>query len=100
MFLGRFCGWCLIGLSLLMASADAVMALGPGDYSGIAAGDLFTLLSGHPPEATRPLSALDAVGLMLMQWPAWAVVGPLGAALVLACRRRGKHHHRRSRSFA
>jgi len=83
--IGRLFGWVLIALATLAASGEAVMALGTGAYDGIAAGEVWTLLSGQAVDAAaRPL--VDRV----LDLPAWLVMGPLGFALVLAFRRRPK----------
>ena len=49
MVVGRFLGWFLVILAIVMASAEAVMALGTGAYSGLATADVWTLLVGHAP---------------------------------------------------
>ncbi|HEY1722280.1 MAG TPA: hypothetical protein VGG27_13635 [Magnetospirillaceae bacterium] len=84
----------MIALALLMASGDAVLALGTGDHSGIVAGTLWTLVTGHSPDMTAPTTSF---GAMLLAWPAWAAIGPVGLALVVACRpRRRRHRYRRN----
>ncbi len=85
MLFGRLLGWALLGLAMLMASGDAVLALGPGDHVGIVTGDVWILLAGRAPErgAFPP-----SIGSILLAWPAWAVIAPVGVALLLACRRR------------
>jgi len=86
---GRIAGWVLIALALLMASGDAVLAFGSGDHVGIVAGDLWILVAGRAPQAGTAAS----LGAMLMAWPAWAAIGPVGVLLVAACR----PHRRRVR---
>jgi NADPH-dependent ferric siderophore reductase len=90
---GRIFGWTLIALALLMASGDAVLALGPGEHLGIDAGTLWMLVAGRmPDEATVP-----SFGAMLMNWPAWTAIGPFGVLLLLACRsRRRRFRYRRA----
>ncbi len=89
MFLGRAVGWLLIGLAVIMASGDAVLALGPAEYAGIVTADVVTLLAGHAPEATEPgRSMLDNVQAVVLDLPAWIAVGLMGMALTVACRRR------------
>ena len=95
MLLGRLLGWGLLGLAILMASGDAVMALGPGDHMGIVTGDVWVLLAGRTLDAAALSPTASA---MLMAWPAWALLAPLGLALLWACRRRHRRH--RSRHFA
>lgn len=92
MILGRLFGWLLVAVALLLASGEAVMALGLGDdAAGIATGEVVTLLSGYevpePPTIRQP--AVWALGLVL-QMPAWAVIGPAGILLCWTFRRRPK----------
>lgn len=89
MFFGRVMGWLLIGLAVLMASADAVLALGPAEYAGIITADVLTLIAGHAPDTTdagRSLSSTLTAAVLDM--PAWIVVGLMGAGLSVACRTR------------
>ena len=90
---GRIAGWILIALALLMASGDAVLALGTADHASIDAGVLWTLVAGRAPDGITPAS----FGAMLLAWPAWATIGPVGLALVAACRPRRRRF--RSRRF-
>jgi len=93
MLVGRLLGLALIVLAVIMASADAVMALGPGEYAGIATADVLTLLTGDAMEASQSgLSMLSALGAMVLHLPAWAVVGPMGFSLLLACRKRQRRY--------
>jgi hypothetical protein len=87
---GRIAGWFLIAFAVLLASVDAVLAFGTGDHQGIVAGTLWTLITGRLPE----VAANASLGAMLMAWPAWAAIGPVGMMLVVACRPR---RHRRFR---
>jgi hypothetical protein len=89
MLFGRLVGWVLLTVAVLMASGDAVLALGPGDHVGIVTGDVWMLLAGHQwvPGLRPSLSA------MLMACPAWALLGPLGCALIWACRHRHRHRY-------
>ncbi len=91
MLIGRVSGWFLMISAMLMASAEAVMALGTGAYSGLATVDLWTLLVGQSPSfATQTDSAqmLALVGAGVMQMPAWVVVGAGGFILAHFCRKR------------
>lgn len=91
MLAGRIIGWLMIGVAALMASADAVMALGPNDYDSILTADVVTLLTGNLVAGHGGWSqALQG----LMTLPAWIVVGAGGLAAVLLCRKR---HPRRFR---
>jgi hypothetical protein len=89
MVFGRVMGWLLIGLAVIMASADAVLALGPVDYAGIITADVVTLLAGHSPDisVTGP-SLIDAVQTAILDMPAWIAVGLMGVSLSVACRKR------------
>jgi hypothetical protein len=89
MVFGRVTGWLLIGLAVIMASADAVMALGPADYVGLITADFVLLLAGHTPDtAEAGRSLLATIQAMVLDLPAWVVVGTIGIGLSLACRHR------------
>lgn len=88
--IGRFFGWVLIALAILTASGEAVMALGTGSYDGIAAGEVWTLLSGQTVDDTVLRPGLQGVAVRAMDLPAWLVMGPLGFGLIVAFRRRHK----------
>ena len=78
-------------LAILMASAEAVMALGMGAYDSLATVDLWTLLVGQSPSfgaAHGSVEVLAAAGAGIMQMPAWVVIGVLGFALAHFCRKR------------
>ncbi len=86
MFVGRLLGWGLLALALLMASADAVLALGPVDCPSIATGEVVTLLTGAVPDSAQTL------GGALLRLPVWVVAGIAGTGLCAACRRRSRRH--------
>ncbi len=89
MFLGRMMGWALIGIAVVMASADAVLALSPMEYAGIVTADVVTLLSGHTPEAADiGWSAIESLEEFVLDLPAWMAVGTLGLTLLISCRQR------------
>lgn len=92
MLFGRLVGWVLIGLSVIMASADAVMALGPAEYAGIITADVFTLLTGGEPEFGESLSLVASFEEALLDTPAWVVTGLVGTLVLLSCRRRVKRY--------
>lgn len=93
MFLGRILGWVLLAVSLVMASADAVMALGPADYSGILTSDVLTLLTGGAPDmAERNQSFLLNAQRILLDLPAWIAMAVMGSGLLVACRPRVKRY--------
>jgi len=93
MLVGRVIGLVLIALAAIMASADAVMALGPAEYAGIVTSDVLTLLTGDAMEASQSgLSMLSALRAMVLHLPAWVVVGLLGFTLMAACRKRQRRY--------
>jgi hypothetical protein len=85
MFLGRMVGWVLIAVATVMASADAVLALGSGDRLSIATSDVWTLLAGN--------TSFGWAG-PLMRWPVWTLLGPLGVVMLLSCRPRRRRRYR------
>ncbi len=102
MTLGRVFGWFLIAVAALTASAEAVVALGTGEYDSIATVDLWTLITGRHPDiaASAAHSAWsDALGAMLLAWPAWTVIAAIGGTLILACRPRRKKAEYREASM-
>src|SRR6185312_11784318 len=97
MVLGRTAGWLLVIMAILMASAEAVMALGTGAYSGLATADVWTLLVGQAPlEALEdsPNRFLATASIILMNMPAWIAFGFSGVILVHACRARRARRRR------
>lgn len=90
MLLGRIVGWFLIAVTVVMASGDAVLALGPADYAGILTADVITLLVGAAPEPTPEQSLFAALEAVIMDLPAWVVVGMAGTALLVVSRKRNK----------
>ena len=89
MVFGRVMGWLLIGIAVIMASADAVLALGPTEYAGIITADVVTLLAGHTPDtAEASTSLMDSIQAMILDLPAWIAVGLMGVSLSVACRKR------------
>ena len=87
MVFGRVLGWMLLAVAVVMASADAVMALSPAEYAGIVTGEVVLLLTGTSP-ATSGVSPLAAVETTLMHLHAWVAVGAMATGLLLACRKR------------
>ena len=92
MFFGRVLGWVLIAMTVIMASADAVLALGPADYAGIITADVLTLLTGGAPEPESGWSLLETLEGTLLDLPAWMVLGFMGTAMLVGCRKRAKRH--------
>lgn len=100
MILIRTLGWGLIAVAFVAASAEAVLALGPGPRPGLATGDVWTLLSGVPAHAAA--SADHWIGLIaraVMSLPAWVAIGLLGLGLVLAGRVRRRTPRYRQRLY-
>jgi hypothetical protein len=89
MLIGRLIGWLFLGVSLLMASGDAVLALGPGDHAGIVTRDVWLLLAGRVWEPTSP-----SLASLLMAWPAWTLIAPMGLLLLWTCRHRRRRLNR------
>jgi hypothetical protein len=88
---GRVSGWIIVILAILMASAEAVMALGMGAYDSLATVDLWTLLVGQSPSfgATGDsVQVLALLGAGIMQMPAWVVLGAVGLVIAHVCRKR------------
>ena len=89
----------MVVLSVLMASAEAVMALGAASYPGLVTSEVVTLLVGQPIEfsfANAPeLLVHFFAGLLAM--PAWLVIGALGLVLAHTCRVRRARRFRRLR---
>ncbi len=89
MLIGRLLGWALVAVAVVMASADAVMALGPSDYTGIVAGDVLTLLTGGEMEFDDGArSFLSHVQEFLLDLPAWAAMGMMGGGVLWLSRPR------------
>ncbi len=91
MIFGRTVGWVLVVLAIIMASAEAVMALVTGAYTGLAAVDVWTLLVGQTPDFVRGADAtplLAAVGAGILSMPAWVVFGVMGFLMLHVCRKR------------
>jgi len=91
MFIGRALGWTMVLAAILMASGEAVMALGSGSYQGLATADVWALLWGQTPDFLEAGLSGDLwrfAGALLLALPAWAVLGPTGVILAHTCRRR------------
>ena len=89
-------GWLLVAGAAVMAVREAVMWAQSGEWTPIAAGQLWFDLHKDSLQLVQPaieryiLPALwDPVILTVLQWPAWAVLGLPGLVLAwLADRRR------------
>ena len=83
MLFGRTIGWLMVTLAIIIASAEAVMALGASGHAGLATSDLVTLLTGQSPQfsAARWPEIFSALGQGIMAMPAWLVIGVIGLAL-------------------
>lgn len=97
MVFGRVLGWLLMGVAVIMASADAVMALGPAEYAGIMTGDVLTLLSGRAPDASSDWSLLALAESLVLELPVWIAVGLAATTLLVTCRKRPRRWVFRSR---
>ena len=68
------------------------MALGTGEYSGLATADIWTLIVGQTPTfSTNSSEILSAASVGIMAMPAWIVLGVVGIALAHFCRKRRDH---------
>lgn len=94
MIIGRISGWFLVVLAIVMASAEAVMALGTGSHSGLATADIWTLLVGRAPADFGTGSWLGTAGFIVMAMPAWLVFGLSGILLLHLCRYRRPRRRR------
>lgn len=101
MTLGRVLGWILLVAAVLIASAEGIAALGNGAYDSIATGELWTLITGrHTPLGFGTRTAWpDAIGAMLLAWPAWTTIAAAGSMLLLACRPRRRRAEYREASM-
>ena len=90
MVFGRLAGWALVLMAIIMASAEAVMALGTGAYNGLATADIWTLLVGQTPSfaAFDSFQVLAALSAAIMATPAWIVIGLSGFLIAHVCRKR------------
>lgn len=81
----------MVATALVMASGEAVMALGTGSYTGLATADVWALLWGQSPDFLSGTLTNDIwrfLLALLMAMPAWAVIGPSGVILAHTCRKR------------
>jgi hypothetical protein len=100
MLIGRVIGWTLIFMSNIVASGEAVLALGTGSYDGLATREVWTLLAGDPGVTVRVGDTSSQILAALLDWPAWTVVGSIGLTLAVACRpHKRRRHGFRERSF-
>lgn len=91
MFIGRALGWTMVLAAILMASGEAVMAIGSGSYQGLATSDILALLWGQTPDFLESGLTGDIwrfLGALVMAMPAWAILGPIGVILAHMFRRR------------
>ncbi len=80
-----------------MASAEAVMALGTGAYSGLATADVWTLLVGPSPLNGFEDSSnwfLSTTSIVVMNMPAWIMFGISGFFFIHLCRVRRQRRRR------
>jgi hypothetical protein len=95
--IGRAFGWFLVVLAIVMASAEAVMALGTGAYSGLATAEVWTLLVGQTPSTLLGANSNEipsVVGTLVMAMPAWILFGVSGVVLLHLCRARRQRRRR------
>jgi hypothetical protein len=87
---GRTLGWAMMVVAIIIASAEAVMALGASGHAGLATSDIVTLLTGQSPQfsAARWPELFSALGTGVMAMPAWLVIGVMGLSLAHVFRKR------------
>ncbi|SDH33458.1 hypothetical protein [Roseospirillum parvum] len=85
--ISRLIGWALVLVAILMASGEAVLALGTGSYDGIATGEVLTLLAGSNP-AFSDANGGGVFSRLLLDLPAWLAMAILGTLLIVTCRKR------------
>ncbi len=76
MFVGRLFGWVFLITAFVTASAEAVAALGSGEYIGIATADVLTIITGVTSDTP------------LLRCPAWLTMAIVGAVLIFCCRKK------------
>ena len=85
----RSLGWMLVILAVVMASAEAVMALGAGEYSGLATSEVWALIVGEKPRfVVGEPDFIAMAGASILAMPAWVVFGVVGIALAHFFRKR------------
>lgn len=102
MLLGRILGWLLIAVALLALGGDGLRWLETGMTTFISLGDFWARLD--PPTYSLmqtigrdylPPVLWDPGLATLLRWPAVAVLGVFGLALLLIFRRRGSKRRQR-----
>ncbi|MCF8481046.1 MAG: hypothetical protein K9H25_11490 [Rhodospirillum sp.] len=86
MIFGRLIGWVLLAVAILIASGEAVLALGTGSYEGLATREVWTLLAGSPTISHSTGGMASRMVSDLLEWPAWTVIGAVGLGLAVLCR--------------
>ena len=101
MIVGRFLGWLLTGAALAVLVAEIVAWVEAGTYRTIATGELWFDLHAASLNAAQAgiqrylFPALwDPIVVTILLWPAWAVLGVPGLALMWGCRRRAGRSRR------
>ena len=96
MIIGRMSGWLLVIFAIVMASAEAVMALGTGTHAGLATADIWTLLVGRSPSdlSTGSGGVFGTASVVILAMPAWLVFGLSGILLAHLCRARRPRRRR------
>jgi putative Ca2+/H+ antiporter (TMEM165/GDT1 family) len=95
--IGRIFGWFSVILAFVMASAEAVMALGTGAYNGLATSEVLTLLVGDAPGSILDRTSNEIIaagGALFMAMPAWLAFAVCGFMLVHVCRKRPQRKRR------
>jgi hypothetical protein len=74
----------MVIVAIIIASAEAVMALGASGHPGLATSDIVTLLTGQAPTFSAAMwpELFSALGAGIMAMPAWLVMGTIGFSCV------------------
>lgn len=76
-------------MAVVMASAEAVVALGAGKYSGLATSEVWALIVGETPSFIgHEPDFITMAGAGILAMPAWVVFGAVGIALAHFFRKR------------
>ncbi len=101
MIFGRLLGWVMVCIAILIASGEAVLALGTGSYEGLATREVWVLLAGNTPTFGPDVTQAGFKDILvrLLDWPAWVVIGGIGLTVILACRPRRRRVMTRTHHF-
>jgi hypothetical protein len=97
MIIGRFLGWLITAVALMVAGAEILASLEAGAYQGLAIGYLWFKIDTGSLNLSQAIvqryihpSVWDPVIVTILTWPAWITLGVLGPALALIFRKRSR----------